>query len=152
MVGRSFIIKAAQSWNLTSTYTELLGKIHNTYLVLNKYVQLQLARATYACNCVLLQLTQTTTYFLTGPCHVLKTRMYTQLVRTIHSTYAVLGSSQLNTLNLRVFAYVFSRRPKRSMLTYVTAIYRRYNPYRLTCRMIVSAPLSFVPGITVMYM
>ena len=123
MVGWSFIIRAAQSWNLTSTYTELLAKIHNTS-----------------------QQVRTTS---TGPCHarmqvrIASTYIYNyiflQLVRTIHtSMYPVLSSSQLKTLNLCDLAYVFFCRPKRSMLAYVTAICRRYNPYRLTCSIILT--------------
>ena len=89
MVGWSFIINAAQSWNLTSTYSEVLAKILNTYLVLNKYVQLQVARTTYACKCVLLQLTyQVSNYVFLQLVRATysKHACILHLVRTIHST------------------------------------------------------------------
>ena len=58
------------------------------------YVRLQLARATYAYKYVLLQLMYTSTYFFnwTVPRTYSKGARRLHLVRTIDSTYAVLGS------------------------------------------------------------
>ena len=141
MVGWSFIIKAA-SWHLASPYTQLLAKIHNTYSTNTYNFKWPVLRTHASAYCFNLHIQLRISS--TGPCHVLKTRMYTSTGPYHTYKYAVLGSSQFNTLNLCVLAYVFSCRPKRSMLTYVTAIYRRYNPYRLTCSMILYCDIVYL--------
>ena len=121
--------KFTQAWNLTSTYTELVEKIRHTF-----------STSTYNLNWFL-PCTHTSTYSFnlriqvrissTGPCHVLQHVRIFQLVRTIHtSTYALLGASLLNTLNVCVLIYAFSCRFKILMRTYVTAIYRQDNRKR----------------------
>ena len=74
--GWSFIIKATQSWNLTSTYSELLAKIHNTYTTTYNFNWPVPRTHTYTCTyCFTLRIQ--VRIASTGLCHVLKTRMYT---------------------------------------------------------------------------
>ena len=73
--GWSFIIKAAQSWNLTSTYTELVVKIHNTYSTSSYNFNWPEPRTHAIPYCFNLRIHIRT--FSTGPYHVLKTRTYT---------------------------------------------------------------------------
>ena len=74
MVGWSFIIKAAQSWNLTSTYTELLAKVHYTYSTSTYNFKWPVPRTYASAYCFNLRIQLRIS--LTGPCHVLKTHMY----------------------------------------------------------------------------
>ena len=99
----------------------VLAKIHNTYSTSAYNFNWPVPRThTY----VLLQLTYTSTYFFNWSVpRAQNTHVYFNwsVPGTIHtSTYTVLGSPYLNTLKLCVHAYVFPRRPKRSVLPYVT--------------------------------
>ena len=73
--GWSFIIKATQSWNLTSTYSELLAKIHNTYTTTYNFnwpVPRMHASERFASTYV----HKSAFISSIGSCRVLKTRMH----------------------------------------------------------------------------
>ena len=93
--GWSFMIKAAQLGNLAWSYTELLAKIHNTYSTSTYHFSWPVPR-TYTRTCCF-NLRVQVRISSTGPCHVIKTRMYSSIGP--YHTHQYVGSTRFSLVD-----------------------------------------------------